>query len=120
EAGHPIELRGEGRKIVTVLFSDLVASTELGEALDPEALNRVLDRYFAEMHRVIAVHGGAVEKYIGDAVMAVFGLPTLHEDDAVRAVRAAWEMRDALIDVNAWLAGRWGIQLQARTGINTG
>jgi class 3 adenylate cyclase/tetratricopeptide (TPR) repeat protein len=110
----------ETRKTVTVLFSDLVSSTELAERLDPETLRRVMDRYFEEMRGVIARNGGTVEKYIGDAIMAVFGHPTLHEDDPLRAIQAAWEMRDALAELNHWLEERWGIALQARTGVNTG
>ncbi len=75
------------------MFADVTGSTALGERLDPEALRRVMGRYFDEMAAVIDAHGGTVEKFIGDAVMAVFGIPRLHEDDAVRAVRAAGGMR---------------------------
>src|SRR3954465_13888433 len=85
----------EQRKVVTVLFCDLTGSTELGERLDPEALRALLARYFARMRGIIERHGGSVEKFIGDAVMAVFGVPVVHEDDALRALRAASEMRDA-------------------------
>src|SRR2546423_15264109 len=84
----------EVRKTVTVVFSDIVDSTPLGERLDPESLRRVMSRYFVEMRTALEAHGGTVEKFIGDAVMAVFGVPTLHEDDALRAVPAASEMRD--------------------------
>ena len=83
----------EQRKTVTVLFCDVTGSTEMGERLDPEALRQVMRRYFERMRTVIEHHGGTVEKFIGDAVMAVFGVPVLHEDDALRAVRAAVEMR---------------------------
>ena len=86
----------EERKTVTVLFCDVVGSTELGERLDPESLRRVLARYFSTVRTVIERHGGSVEKFIGDAVMAVFGVPVLHEDDALRAVRAAAGLREAL------------------------
>ena len=86
----------EVRKTVTVLFADVTGSTALGEKLDPEALRRVMGRYFDEMKSVLEGHGGTVEKFIGDAVMAVFGVPTLHEDDALRAVLAASEMRERL------------------------
>src|SRR6187551_2303803 len=90
----------ETRKVVTIVFSDLKGSTSLGEALDSESLREVLTRYFEEMRAVLEEHGGTVEKYIGDAVMAVFGLPTLHEDDALRAVRAAAGMQVALERLN--------------------
>jgi class 3 adenylate cyclase len=80
------------RKTATILFCDLVGSTALAERLDSESLLEVMDRYFAAMRSAIDRHGGSVEKYIGDAVMAVFGLPRVHEDDDLRAVRAADEM----------------------------
>ena len=86
----------EVRKNVTILFADLVDSTRLGEQLDPEAHRRLMSRYFDAMRSVIERHGGIVEKFIGDAVMAVFGVPVVHEDDALRAVRAAAQMRDSL------------------------
>src|SRR6516165_4532937 len=86
----------EQRKVVTVLFCDVTGSTELGERLDPEALRALLARYFERMKAIVERDGGTVEKFIGDAVMAVFGVPTVHEDDALRALRAAVEMRDAL------------------------
>jgi hypothetical protein len=93
--------RGDGRareqrKIVTVLFCDVAGSTALGESLDAEALRALLARYFERMKSIVERHGGAVEKFIGDAVMAVFGLPAVHEDDAVRALQAAAEMQLAL------------------------
>jgi class 3 adenylate cyclase len=83
------------RKIVTVLFCDVVDSTALGESVDPEALQKLLARYFERMQTIVESLGGTVEKFIGDAVMAVFGAPTAHEDDALRACRAAVEMRAA-------------------------
>ena len=89
------------RKVVTIVFADVTGSTALGERLDPEALRRVMGRYFDEMAAVIERHGGTVEKFIGDAVMAVFGIPRLHEDDALRAVRAAIGMHEALTALNA-------------------
>ena len=85
----------ERRKVVTVLFCDVVGSTALGESTDPEALRALLARYFERMKGIVESHGGSVEKFIGDAVMAVFGVPVVHEDDALRACRAAVEMRDA-------------------------
>src|ERR671911_1040427 len=84
------------RKTVTVVVSDLKGSTSLGERLDTETLREILAVYFAEMQAVLERHGGTVEKFIGDAIIAVFGLPTLHEDDALRAVRAAVEMKATL------------------------
>jgi class 3 adenylate cyclase/tetratricopeptide (TPR) repeat protein len=110
----------ETRKTLTVLFCDVVGSTPLGERLDPESVRRVMTRFFERMRSVLENHGGSVEKYIGDAVMAVFGVPVLHEDDALRAVRAAVEMRDALRDLNAELEPALGVVLQTRIGINTG
>jgi class 3 adenylate cyclase len=86
----------EVRKTVTVLFCDLTGSTALGESTDPEMLRALLARYFERMKAIVESHGGTVEKFIGDAVMAVFGIPAAHEDDALRACRAAVEMRDAL------------------------
>ena len=108
------------RKTVTVVFSDLKGSTSLGERLDTETLREILTVYFAEMQAVLERHGGRVEKFIGDAIMAVFGLPTVHEDDALRAVRAAHEMQEALSKVNARLEATWGVRLENRTGVNTG
>jgi class 3 adenylate cyclase len=110
----------EVRKTVTILFSDVVGSTSLGEQLDPESLRGVMSRYFDEMRAAIERHGGTVEKFIGDAVMAVFGVPTVHEDDALRAVRAASEMRDILRTLNEELSRDWRAHLEIRTGINTG
>ena len=100
----------EQRKTVTVLFCDVTGSTALGESTDPEALRALLARYFERMKGIVESHGGTVEKFIGDAVMAVFGVPQVHEDDALRACRAAIEMRDALPELG----------LQARIGLNTG
>jgi class 3 adenylate cyclase/tetratricopeptide (TPR) repeat protein len=114
------EIVQEARKTVTIVFSDLKGSTNLGEALDSESLREVMSRYFDEMREVLEHHGGRVEKYIGDAIMAVFGLPRLHEDDALRAVRAALAMQEALRTLNAELQERWGVQLENRTGVNTG
>ena len=86
--------------MVTVVFSDVASSTALGERLDPESLRRAMGRYFDEMSAVIERHGGTVEKFIGDAIMAVFGIPTVHEDDALRAVAATVEMREELERLN--------------------
>ncbi|MFZ0179381.1 MAG: adenylate/guanylate cyclase domain-containing protein [Candidatus Dormiibacterota bacterium] len=108
------------RKTVTVLFCDVTGSTAMGERLDPESLRQVMRRYFDAARKVIEQHGGTVEKFIGDAVMAVFGVPVLHEDDALRAVRAAVGLRDALADLNSELARDYGTTVTVRTGVNTG
>ena len=110
----------EVRKTVTIVFSDLKGSTSLGESLDSESLREVMNRYFAEMSAELERHGGTIEKFIGDAVMAVFGLPTLHEDDALRAVRAAAGMKQALARLNEELERVFGVTLVNRTGVNTG
>ena len=110
----------EVRKSVTVVFCDVTGSTALGELLDPEALRRVMGRYFDTMKVAIERHGGTVEKFIGDAVMAVFGIPQVHEDDALRAVRAAVEMREGLLRLNKELERDHGVSLVSRIGVNTG
>jgi class 3 adenylate cyclase/tetratricopeptide (TPR) repeat protein len=102
-----VSLPREQRKIVTVVFCDVIGSTELGESTDPEALRALLARYFERMKGIVKAHGGSVEKFIGDAVMAVFGVPVAHEDDAMRACRAAVEMRNALPELG--IAGRIGL-----------
>jgi class 3 adenylate cyclase len=104
--------RGDGRgreqrKVVTVLFCDVVGSTALGESVDAEALRALLARYFERMTSIVERHGGVVEKFIGDAVMAVFGLPAVHEDDAVRALQSAAEMQLALPELG--IEGRIGV-----------
>jgi class 3 adenylate cyclase/tetratricopeptide (TPR) repeat protein len=111
---------GEERKLVTVLFADIEGSTALGERLDPEPLQQVMNRYFDAMRAEILAQGGTVEKFIGDAVMAVFGAPTAHEDDPTRAVRAALRMRDRLDALNEALERDHGVALRMRIGVNTG
>src|SRR5712691_13544605 len=98
----------EQRKTVTVLFCDVTGSTALGESVDPEVVRALLARYFERMKAIVETHGGTVEKFIGDAVMAVCGVPVVHEDDALRAVRAAAQMRQARPE------------LGVRIGVNTG
>ncbi|HEY7660093.1 MAG TPA: adenylate/guanylate cyclase domain-containing protein [Actinomycetota bacterium] len=110
----------ETRKTVTVVFCDVTGSTALGERLDPESLRDIQSRYFEAMRAAIERHGGTVEKYIGDAVMAVFGIPQLHEDDALRAARAAADMREALGTLNKELERDRGVTIQVRIGVNTG
>ncbi|MBD0337989.1 MAG: AAA family ATPase [Thermoleophilia bacterium] len=108
------------RKVVTVVFADIEGSTPLGQALDPEALRQLMQRYFDAVRTVLERHGGTVEKFIGDAVMAVFGVPHAHEDDALRAVRGAVEMRNALTALNQDFERAWNVTVQARIGVNTG
>jgi len=113
-------MRHEVRKTVSVVFSDVAGSTALAERLDPEPLRRVMTRYFEVARAVHERHGGVVEKFIGDAVMAVFGVPCAHEDDALRAVRAAWELRPAIAGLNQELERELEVGLCVRTGVNTG
>ena len=110
----------EVRKVVTVLFSDVTGSTALGERIDPESLRRVMARYFETAKEVVERHEGTVEKFIGDAVMAVFGIPAVHEDDALRAVRAAEELRAGLAELNNELELSYATRLELRIGVNTG
>jgi class 3 adenylate cyclase/tetratricopeptide (TPR) repeat protein len=110
----------EVRKTVTILFCDVTGSTQLGEQLDPESLRKVMARFFNAMRAEVELHGGTVEKFIGDAVLAVFGIPTLHEDDALRAVRAADGMRESLEPLNKDLERDFGVRLETRIGVNTG
>ncbi|MGH2795732.1 MAG: ATP-binding protein [Actinomycetota bacterium] len=111
---------GQARKTVSVLFCDLIGSTALGEQLDPETLREVIQRYFHDMRAVIERHGGTVEKFIGDAVMAVFGVPVVREDDALRAVRAAADMQSTLAESNVAFERDFGTRIEARIGVHTG
>ncbi|MFL5973033.1 MAG: AAA family ATPase [Gaiellaceae bacterium] len=108
------------RKTVTVVFCDIANYTPLGETLDPEVLRNVMEQYFYAVRRELERHGGTVEKFIGDAAMAVFGIPVVRDDDALRAVRAAIDMRTALGGLNRELEETHGVRLAIRTGINTG
>ena len=108
------------RKTVTILFTDVVDSTGLGAALDPEVVRTVMGRYFDTVRTIVERHGGIVEKFIGDAAMAAFGIPQQHEDDALRAVRAADELRQAITALNVDLEREHGVTIQIRTAINTG
>jgi class 3 adenylate cyclase len=110
----------EERKIVTALFADLAASTELAARLDPEDLRGILRPFFTAMVEEIERFGGTVEKFIGDAVVAVFGVPVAHEDDPERAVRAALAMQRRLPGLNADLRPTTGEDLAMRIGVNTG
>ena len=106
----PVEPPREVRKVVSVLFCDLTGSTAIGERTDPEALRALMNRYYDAARVVLERHGGTVEKFVGDAVMSVFGIPVAREDDALRAVGAAVELRDVV----------HGLELEARIGVNTG
>jgi class 3 adenylate cyclase/predicted ATPase len=108
------------RKTVTVVFCDIVDSTPLGERIDPEVHRRIQERYFDAVRNVLEHHGGTVEKFIGDAVMAVFGIPVAHDDDALRAARAATDLRLALSELNDQLDRDHGVTVAIRTGVNTG
>jgi|Tabmets5t2r1_1033131.scaffolds.fasta_scaffold01784_7 class 3 adenylate cyclase len=110
----------EARKTVSIVYSDIAGSTALGDRLDPESLRRAMIRYFEVVQNVHERHGGVVEKFIGDAVMAVFGMPYVHEDDALRAVRAACELREAVAALNRELERELEVTLPVRTGVNTG
>src|SRR3954454_18078710 len=110
----------ESRRVVTVVFADMVGFTSLGERLDQESLRRVMDSFYGEMRAAIEGQGGTLAKFIGDAVLAVWGTPQVREDDALRAVRAAEAMRGALARLNGDLEARWGVHVGMRTGVNTG
>src|SRR5919197_2325661 len=110
----------ERRKTATILFCDVSGSTALGERLETEAVREVMLRYFDEMRAALERHSGVVEKFIGDAVMAVFGVPVAHEDDALRAVRAAVDMLARLEELKDEFEGRFGSRIGLRIGINTG
>jgi class 3 adenylate cyclase len=108
------------RKTVTVVFTDLAGAGGLGQRLDPESLAMVMARWFDHMRGLFERHGGRVQKFVGDAVVAVFGIPVVNEDDALRAVRAAADLRAGLGALNAELERDWGVTLDIRTGVNTG
>jgi class 3 adenylate cyclase len=114
------DLRPDARKPVTILFNDVTGSTALGERFEPEAVRRIMARYWQTVAEVCERHGGTVEKFIGDAVMAVFGIPTVKEDHAIRALRAAAELREAIEALNDDLDRDWGVRIETRTGINSG
>ena len=110
----------ELRRSISIVFADLVGSTVLGESLDAEALRYVTGRYFETMRAAVELHEGTVEKFIGDAVVALFGVPRVREDDALRAVRAAADMRASLTALNEELQRDFAVTLQIRIGVNTG
>ena len=110
----------ERRALISIVFCDLVGSTALGERLDPEVLRDVQARYFDAAASALRAHGGQVEKYIGDAVMCVFGLPTANEDDALRAVRGALDLAAGVAELSTDLRAELGVELAVRIGVNTG
>jgi class 3 adenylate cyclase len=119
----PVEREDEAaasRRVVTVFFSDVAGSTELGERLDAEAVRAAMNRYFSAVSAALERHGGHIEKFIGDAVVALFGVPQAHEDDALRCVRAAVEAREAVRTLGDELHARLGVRLGVRIGVATG
>ena len=108
------------RRTVTVLFSDISGFTGLAEDLDAESLRRMMSRFYDEMRVVVEQYGGTVARFIGDAVMAVFGIPQLHEDDAIRAVHAALAMHEKVALLSVEFQREWGVEIQVCTGLNTG
>jgi len=110
----------ERRKLATLLFCDVSGSTAMGERVDAESVREIMFRYFHSMRDAIERHGGTVEKFVGDAVMAVFGVPLAHEDDALRAVRAAWEMQERVVELNDEFERRVGSTIALRIGVYTG
>ena len=119
-AARPQEQPIRARRPATVVFADLVDSTGLGEQLDPETVHAVLDRYSGISSAILERHGGTVEKFIGDAIVGIFGLTALHEDDALRAVRAAVELRDAATELGGELKRTRGIDFAVKLGVNSG
>jgi class 3 adenylate cyclase len=107
-------------KLATLVFCDLSGSTAMGERMDAEAVRSLMLAYFHEMRGALERHGGTVEKFVGDAVLAVFGVPEAHEDDALRACRAALEMQARLAALNQELERRFGTRITLRIGVNTG
>jgi DNA-binding SARP family transcriptional activator len=116
----PASPEPERRKGVTILFADVVDSSELAARLDPEVYSAVMARYYEAVSAAVQRHGGVVEKFIGDAAMAVFGVPTVHEDDALRAARAALEVREAVEEQSSELTEAHGMAVRLRIGVNSG
>jgi class 3 adenylate cyclase len=108
---------GAARKVVTAVFGDLVGSTALQETLDPETARQVMSRFYEAMRGVIARHGGHLDKFVGDGVVVVFGVPVVGEHDAERAVRCAHAMVAALAGLDAELDRGWGVRLRMRVGV---
>ncbi len=114
-----LEAEGE-RKHVTVLFSDLSGYTAMSENLDPEEVKEIMSRIFGEIAQVVTKYEGFIEKFVGDAVMALFGVPKAHEDDPVRAILAAREIHDLVEAMSPGLEEKIGRPISMHTGINTG
>src|SRR2546430_4883325 len=110
----------EERKLVTILFADITGSTTLGERFDPERWRVLLQRFFSVMTSTIEAWGGTIQKFMGDSVMATFGVPIVREDDAERALRAACQMLERLTDLNTEFKAQHGVSLAIRVGVNTG
>ncbi|MGM0531725.1 MAG: adenylate/guanylate cyclase domain-containing protein [Bacteroidota bacterium] len=108
------------RKHVTILFSDLSGFTAMTEQLDPEELRIIMGRIFSKVSSIIKKYDGFIEKFVGDSVMAVFGIPKAHEDDPVRAIKSAVEMHKSVKSMGKWVEKRTGSELTMHTGINTG
>jgi class 3 adenylate cyclase/tetratricopeptide (TPR) repeat protein len=112
--------RHEQRKLATILFADIVESTSLVGSIDPETMRLAFERYFDLAATVLTEHGGTVQRFIGDAVVAAFGVPTAHEDDALRGARAALELREAMVELNEGLERTFGLRLDLRIGLASG
>jgi class 3 adenylate cyclase/tetratricopeptide (TPR) repeat protein len=110
----------DSRRVISILFCDVVGSTELAEGLDPESVRAMMSQYFAAARTAVQQFGGRVEKFIGDAVVGAFGVPTLHEDDALRAVRAALQVQAVVAELNIGFERQWGRSIVVRIGVNTG
>ena len=119
QCGSPLQSAqaGEERKVLTVLFADLVDFTSRAERMDPEDVRAMLSPYYERLRSELERHGGTVEKFIGDAVVALFGAPVAHEDDPERAIRAALAIRDAIGELNE---ANPSLDLHVRIGVNTG
>jgi class 3 adenylate cyclase len=115
----PISAEGE-RKHVTVLFSDLTGYTAMSEKLDPEEVKEITSRIFSEISKIVASYDGFIEKYAGDAVMAIFGVPQAHEDDPIRAIKAAREIHELVDAISPEVEKKLGQPVSMHTGINTG
>ena len=119
--GAPLEARaGERRRLVTAVFCDLSGSTALAERVDAEVVFGLMRSYFGSAQAALEGHGGSVEKFVGDAVVGVFGIPEAHEDDALRGCRAALEIQERVVVLNEELEARFGTRIAVRIGVSTG